>query len=87
MPILVIANIGGKFGDPFIYKDSLKKINKNYNIAWDNKTHSLISQTRFPIISSNDRFLQESFLQIKFHLLLKLKGVHINYFVIGRICF
>ena len=36
-----------------VQTDGLRSITKNHNIVWDNKVHSLIVETHFPIISGN----------------------------------
>ena len=43
----------GKFLSPKIYTDSLKAVDKNHNIARDNKVHWLITETHSPITSKN----------------------------------
>ena len=48
-----ISSIYRKFGWKITYTNRLRSVHNNHNIAWDNKTHSLIGKTSFPILSNN----------------------------------
>ena len=55
-PLLCSTN--WKFYILSIFSDSLKAIHNNYNVLRDDKSHSLIAKTTFPIISNGGFSIQ-----------------------------